>query len=320
MRRHGVSTLLLIEIGGTHTRCAVSRGGGPPDRIALFDNADYDDIESVVTAYLEDVSGEPPARAALAIAAPVDDPPVRLTNLGWTIDPGHLTQHFGWRDAVLVNDFEALACALPWLSADELVTIRSGTPSPRAPKAVLGPGTGLGVSALIPAGSGWYPVGGEGGHVTLAASDDREAAIIAELRRLHGHVSAERVLCGPGLLDLYRLLAKAPAADSPLDVTRLAEAGDPQAREAVGLFFRFLGTISSDLALTLGARGGVFLGGGILPHLKADPAWTDFKHRFLDKGRFADYLQAMPVYLITARTPALRGLAAHPAVKRRDRD
>lgn len=316
MQSGRLDSVLLIEIGGTHTRCGIARAEHRPERVALFDNADHPDLPSVIAAYLDELAGAAPRRAALAAAAPPDDGPVELTNLGWTLDRRGLEQRFGWTDTVVVNDFEVLACAVPLLAPEELFPVQDAQPTPGAPVAVLGPGTGLGVSGLVPCNNRWYPISGEGGHVTLSATDDREAEIVRRLRLQYGHVSAERVLCGPGLLALYRLIAGHPKAGSPLDVTRLADSGDEDARQALDLFFRFLGTVAGDLALTLGARGGVYLGGGILPILKERLAESGFASRFRDKGRFSDYVRNIPVYLILAETPALRGLMVHPRVQR----
>lgn len=306
--------ILLVEIGGTHTRCAVAHGESGPQHIVVFENAAHPDLESVIASYLDEPAMTPPARAAMAVAAPADTQPVHLTNLGWAVDTGSLKERFGWTDATIINDFEALACAVPVLTGDELITIRPGQPRADAPIAVLGPGTGLGVSGLVPCGDTWYPISGEGGHVTLAAADEREAELLQKLRREHGHVSAERVLSGSGLLSLYRLVADKPEANSPADVSRLADAGDPRALDTLELFYRFLGTVCGDLALTLGARGGVYLGGGILPLTKDHFLRSGFGQRFVAKGRFDSYLERIPVYLIVAETPALRGIAQHPNV------
>jgi len=309
-----LSGLLLIEIGGTHCRCATASGEREPESVTVFENARYPGLESIVTAYLDRLSAISPDRAAIAVAGPVDAQPVHLTNLGWTLDAEALKERFGWSQVVVVNDFEALACAVPLLSGEELVTVRAGEPAPGAAIAVLGPGTGMGVSGLVHCSGEWHPIRGEGGHVTLPAADEREAEVIGNLRREHGHVSAERVLSGPGLLTLYRTLAPAARAGSPEEVTALAEDGDADALETLELFFRFLGSFCGDVALTLGARGGVYLGGGILPALRERLLASGFAARFADKGRFSTYLDAIPVRLITADTPALRGLAHHPLV------
>jgi len=305
-----MNATLLVEIGGTHTRCAVSGADRRPQQVKVFRNAQHDDLASVISTYLEQAGGPAPAYGALAVAAPVDDELVRLTNLGWTVDRKALARRFGWERATVVNDFEALACALPLLETAELVEVKAGEAVPGAPLAVIGPGTGLGVSGLVQCRGKWCPVPAEGGHVTLPASNDREAEIIRELRQRHGHVSAERVISGPGLLALYRLLASRSRAATPEDVARRADAGDDDAASALDLFFGFLGTVAGDLALTLGARGGVYLGGGILPAMRSRLTGSCFSQRFTGKGRFSPYLEAVPVKLITAREPALRGLAS----------
>jgi len=306
--------MLLIEIGGTHTRCAISGGDAAPERVRRFDNADYDDLEAVLEEYLRGLTGARPASAALAVAAFVDQQPLRLTNLGWSISSEVLRQRFGWKDVALVNDFEALACAIPLLAPRELVAVHQASAGQGAAIGVLGPGTGLGVSGLIPCGGQWVPISGEGGHVTLPAANDEESEILNAMRREHGHVSAEKVLSGAGLLGLYRLLAGNSDMGGPMDVTRLDAEGDDTARRALDLSFRFLGTVSAALALTLGARGGIYLGGGILPAIQERLLTSGFEKRFTDKGRFGDYLKRIPVYLIVADTPALRGISSHPRV------
>jgi len=314
MRQASLEPLLLVDIGGTHTRCAVGISGAPPRRIVVYDNAGFVDLESVIAEYLEASPTARPGRAALAVAAPVTGGPLRLTNRGWRIDGKGLKKRFGFSEVRVVNDFEALACALPALGPGEVIAIHPGTADPEAALAVLGPGTGLGVSGLVPCGDRWYPIRGEGGHVTLAAGDDEEAAILGRLRRAHGHVSAERVLSGPGLLALYAALCDTPTAASSDQVSRLAAAGDRDAGKALELFFRLLATVCGDLALTLGARGGVYLGGGILPALREQLMASGFVDRYRDKGRFSAYLAAIPVSLIIAETPALRGLMRHPDI------
>lgn len=306
-----MNTRLLIEIGGTHTRCALERDRGP-ERVRLFTNAEHAGLEEVVSEYLDGIDGVPLHGAALAVAAPVDQQPICLTNLGWKIDPEALKTRFGWSRAIVVNDFEALACAVPVLSPDELFTVHAATAAPDGTVAVLGPGTGLGVSALVRCGNRWWPVSGEGGHVALAATDDAEWDILRRFRLEHGHVSAERILSGPGLLALYRIVADDPTAAAPDEVTTLAAGGDEAAAVALEMFFRFLGTVAGDVALTLGARGGVYLGGGILPGMTERLAASGFVRRYTDKGRFTDYLKRIPVYVMLAPAPALRGLSLHP--------
>jgi glucokinase len=219
----------------------------------------------------------------------------------------------------VLNDFEALAHAVPALGAGELCPVGGAAGAPGAAMAVIGPGTGLGVSGLVSDGNGdWRIIVGEGGHVTLPAATAREASILALLRERFGHVSAERALSGPGLVNLYEAICaldgESSAALDPSAVMARAfgDAGverDPQCAEAVDTFCALLGNVAGNLALTLGARGGVFIGGGIVPRLGARFAAGPFRARFEDKGRFREYLQAIPAWVITAESPALLGAA-----------
>ena len=302
-----LSRTLLVEVGGTNTRCAL--GDGRLRDICLFVNSDYADLVAVLTNYYSKLEGAKLEYALIAVAAPAEGTNVHLTNLEWTVDSEQLKQQFGLKKVTLVNDFAALACAIPSLKRADLVTIQKGQLSDRPGNiAVLGPGTGLGTSGLVYHQGHWIPVSGEGGHVTLAASDEREANIISQLRQKYGHVSAERVVSGPGLLTLYNILSNGPAARSPEEVSTRASKGDATANQALDLFFGFLGTVSADLALTLGAGGGLYLAGGILPALQKQLLQSRFLQRFSAKGRYASYLSAVPVLLIIADTPALEGL------------
>ena len=216
----------------------------------------------------------------------------------------------------VLNDFAALALALPALQARELRAVGSGKAAAGGPRALIGPGTGLGVAALVHGSEGRETVvSGEGGHVTLAATDDDEAAVLAWLRSKYGHVSAERALSGPGLGNLHQAWAAVQRVDvadlSAAEITRRALVGDDAACvAAMQLFLGFLGNVAGNLALTLGATGGVYLGGGIVPRLGDSIQASPFRQRFEAKGRFAAYLQAIPVWVIdSSGVPALRGAA-----------
>jgi len=190
-----------------------------------------------------------------------------------------------------------------------------GKAVPNTPIAVLGPGTGLGVSGLIPSGSHWIPLQGEGGHVTLAVMHEREVAVLKQLQQRFSHVSAERVLSGPGLVSLYDALCGVegvmPEVLTPPDITQRAQDGSCKlCSEAVSMFCALLGTMASNLVLTLGALGGVYIGGGIAPGLGRLFTSSRFRDRFEDKGRFTDYVARVPTYVIRAELPALLGLAS----------
>lgn len=301
---------LLADIGGTNARFGFLTGNRITD-IRILPTADHAGPASAARAYLD---GRNISAAALAIAGPVDVDVIRLTNAGWEFSRSGLAADLDLDHIHVVNDFTAQALALPLLDTGDYRRIGGPAEIPVATKAVLGPGTGLGVSGLIRDGNDWIPLSTEGGHVTLAARTEEEDMVIAGLRDRFGHVSAERVLSGPGLVNLMDVLAAAAGSSNacaePADVTDAAAGGDALARRAVSLFCDFLGTVAADVALTYGARGGVYIAGGIAPRLGDLFDGSGFRARFDDKGRFSDYLRAIPTCLVTAPHPALTGLRA----------
>ena len=303
---------LIADIGATHARFALLQNGSTV-RNEILPVADYDDIADAVRAYLGDIpASERPADAALAVAGPVTSDRVMLMNSAWNFSIEAMKQQFGWHTLHVINDFAANALGVPQLGPEHLLQVGEGTPAPDAPIAALGPGTGLGVSALVRCGSGWTAIAGEGGNVTLAPMDSREGAIIDILRRQYAHVSAEIVLSGPGLVNLYESLcelAGKPATPStPEHITHLYPGCDPQCREAVTMFCAILGTFAGDVALTFGARGGVYIMGGIVPKIYEIFRHSMFRERFEFKGRYRHYLSAIPTYVVTHPFPAFLGL------------
>jgi len=218
----------------------------------------------------------------------------------------------------VINDFTALALALPVIPFERLVQVGGQSAPLFGPKALIGPGTGLGVSGLLPTHQNdhWVAIAGEGGHITLAAQNEAEYRVIELIRQRHGHVSAERILSGPGLVDLYGALRQLQQ-QAPLDGVSAAEITnwalhdkDPLACQSLEMFAGFLGTVAGDLALTLGARGGVYLGGGIVPRWLGWFESSPFRARFEAKGRYSAYLRDIPVWVINAsESPALLGAA-----------
>jgi glucokinase len=309
---------LLADVGGTNARFAWQAASDqPPSQVRVLPCADYPSLQAAMHAYLAGVGRGIPRQVAIAIANPITGDQVRMTNHHWTFSQAEVRREFGLDTLYLLNDFTALALALPALSATELRQVGGAAARAAAPCGLVGAGTGLGVSGLLPDGSGgWLPLQGEGGHVTLPAETERERLVMDGLQRRYGHASAERALCGQGLLDTYTLLCQsdgvaAPACATPAEVTAAALAGhDAQAVEALNLFCALLGSVAGNLALTLGAHGGVYIGGGIVPRLGE---WFDasaFRARFEAKGRFRPLLQGIPVWVITAPTsPALLGAA-----------
>lgn len=307
---------LVADIGGTNARFALLDAEGNPAQIRVLECADYPDLGAAIIAYLAKVRGAPPISAAIAIANPVTGDHVAMTNHHWSFSVQALKAELGLSSLIVVNDFAALAAALPSLASKDLVQVGGDVAVPDEPIGVLGPGTGLGVAGLIKSGPFWKPLAGEGGHVTLAAANDFESDIIAALRNRWGHVSAERILSGPGLSALRETIGalrhELAEPITPAEITRRALAGhDALCRETVTVFCAMLGTVAGNLALTLGARGGIYLGGGILPQLGAFFVQSPFRARFEDKGRFASYLSAIPCYVIHADQPALIGASRY---------
>ncbi len=309
--------LVLADIGATNARFAlVGTDGG--ERTAVLRCADHATLEAATRSFLTRVGAPPgPKRGAFAVAAPVTGDQVSLTNLSWRFSTRDLGEALGFERLDVINDFAAIALAIPHLASTDRRQIGEGFAETGAPVAILGPGSGLGVSGLLPAatGNGWTILSGEGGHVTMAATDDRESAVLSFLRRRLGHVSAERVLSGPGLVNLYEALTelegRLPAPMTAAEITAAGLAGSqPVCREAVAMFAAMLGTFAGNVALTLGARGGVYLAGGIVPRLGDFLDRSAFRQRFTDKGPHARYLASIPTLVITHPLPALIGLKA----------
>jgi glucokinase len=309
-----MARLLVADIGGTRARFALSQGETQLSARRDLAVAEHANFEAALDHYIEDVGGVRPEALAVAVAGPVANGRARLTNGDWLIDGETLRRDRGFTAVSVLNDFEAVALSLPLLGAGDVEAIGGGTPVAGAPRVVLGPGTGLGVAGLVSAPAGPLPVVGEGGHVTLAGQTEAEDQILAALRARFGHVSAERVLSGQGLENLYSVLAGQEEGRVPAsDIARLAASGDAPAVRALAHFAAFLGTVSADLALTFGARGGVFLAGGVLPRLGSAFDRGLFRGRFEDKGRFSGYLAKVPTSLILREDAGLLGLTSRAA-------
>ena len=305
----------MADIGATNTRCALVDDKGDGLAAEVFHNADFASLTGLLKSYLEHRRAtDRPKRAALAVAAPILGDEVRMLNINWHFSQAELKTELGLARLTVCNDFAAIAWGLPYFGAADLRTIGRGQRVAGAALATLGPGSGLGVGALMPTNDGWAVMTGEGGHSTLPATTREEADVIAQIRdRYDGHCSAERVLSGPGLVNLYVALAelagRPPSKQlTPAEIPTLAEQGDALARKAEAMFFAFLGTVAGDLALTTGARGGVFIAGGIVPRVLDAFAKSEFRARFEAKGRYESYLAAIPTHVITTPLPAFRGL------------
>lgn len=305
--------ILIADLGGTTLRFALAGRGRPGAEMALAADL-FSTLEQAVAAFLDPIDRrEWPYRAIFAAAGPQDGRDITFTNRDWRSPIAGLRDRFGLNRIVVINDFAALALALPHLTDEDTRSLGPRrTPEP-GPMVVLGPGTGLGVASVLPEGDGWRVIPGEGGHVTLPAQTEIEDQVISYLRAVHGHVSAERALSGAGLADLHdavRAIGGLPARRrAPEEVSEAATA-DPACRRAVELFTDLLATVAGDLALTMGANGGVFIAGGIVPKLGDLFDGDRFRRRFTAKGRLTEYLDPIPTRLITHPQPALLGLAA----------
>ena len=311
---------LVADIGGTHARFALH------DPVAHTLSAsctiaasEHPDIGSAVRAYIRRAAGADLSAACFAVAGPVSEDLIEFTNSPWQFSRSALERELGFTRLRIINDFTALALGVPRVQPEGLHCVRPGVADPLAPKAMIGPGTGLGVSGLIPRGDQhgvmrWIALSGEGGHVSFAPTNELEIALLRFLTRERDRASVERVLCGEGLTNLYEFLAEHSGEPrrrpGPAEITTLAlTRQDSISLQAVELFCAILGSVAGDLALTLGARGGVYLGGGILPRILPVLGTSRFVERFLAKGRIAKVLAPVPVHVILDPVAALRGAA-----------
>lgn len=305
---------LVADIGGTHVRFGLATSAAEVESIHSFHCAAFGSIGDAVRAYLERVGERAPRRAAFAVAGAVEGDRIQITNHVWSFSIEAVSRELGLERLEVLNDFAALAMAVPALKGEDLLEVKPGTRGERAPIAALGPGTGFGVAALIPAGDSWTPLTTEGGHQDLAAHTEREWQIVRHLCDRFEHVSVERVLSGPGLVNLYEAISILAGREPQSLSAPAVEAGardrsSPECVEALALFSGWLGAVAGNLALTLGARGGVYLGGGMLRKMYDVFDADRFRERFLAKGRFRDYLRPIPVYSIVRPQAALLGAA-----------
>ncbi len=306
---------MLADLGATNARFALL-SAGKVESIKVLKVSDFPSLSAAIGAYLDEVEPQkPPRRAALAIACPVHEDQIEMTNHAWSFSKSTLQEQLALDDLTVINDFAAVALGVPHLEPVDYRQIGTGQAEPNQTIGVIGPGTGLGVSGLVPGRERWTALDAEGGHVTMPAFNEREAEVIARLRYRFSHVSAERVLSGMGLTNLYETLAAIDGVDirarEPHEVTEGAVSdADPYCREAVDMFCGMLGTIAGNLALTLGAFGGIYIAGGIAPKLGPLFLQSDFRKRFDSKGRFRSYLTAIPTFMVTHQYPAFLGLKA----------
>lgn len=325
---------LVGDVGGTNARFALLDDAGTPHATRTLRTDDFPSLSAAIGIYLAEQDIDKVDEAAVAVATPVVGDAVKLTNNHWSFSIEETRTQMGMERLHVINDFTALALSVNHLPADELVKIGNGTAVDNHAIAVIGPGTGLGVSGLVPCGSHWNALQGEGGHVSLGVRTAREFAVYEQLMQKFRHVSAERFLSGPGLVNIVKALRELdglPTRDfSPAEVTEfgayrflneqsntvasadtndISEADQQSCEEALQIFCSLLGSCAGNLVLTLGAEGGVYIGGGIVPKLGEFFAHSEFRHEFEAKGRMQGYLEKVPSYVIHSPYPALVGAA-----------
>jgi glucokinase len=301
---------LIADIGATSTRCAVCRSIDRRHRaLEIFQNDQFGSLKSLLGGYIGSL-GEKPSAGAVAIAAPISGDDIQMTNRDWQFNRLELAERLELERLDIINDFHAVAYALPQLPSRDLVEVGKATAYRAGSRAALGPGSGLGVGGWIVGSGLGVAMYGEGGHVTLSARDEAEDRIIAKIRERYGHASAERVLSGPGIIALHSAMH-----GDDMKTSREITSGtvDRKCRATMEQFYRFLASVAADLAMTTGAYGGVYIAGGIVPDNIDQIRASTFRERFEDKNRYRHYMQAIPTYVISDPTPGLTGLMAYIA-------
>jgi glucokinase len=302
-------SVLLADIGGTSSRFALAGAHGRPERILIIENDSVADLEAAIARYLQETDAQPWA-AVLAVAAPVDGgEEVALTNRPWRFRRTALAQRFGFANLRVINDFEAIAWALPRLGPDDARPLGPALPGRAGVKVALGPGTGLGVAALVPVAGRWRVVASEGGHASFGPQAPDEIEPFARLRRDCGHVSAETILSGPGLPRLLQALDPQAPQATPEAVVARALAHEPSARATVAMFVRLLGRFAGGLALTFKAVGGVYIAGGVASRFGPLFDAAAFRAAFEAHPPYQQLLHGIPTLLMSRSEPGLLGCA-----------
>jgi glucokinase len=308
----GVSVMfpvLLADIGGSNSRFALFDRPGRLTDIVSIANDTVPDLETAIDGYLAR-TGVCPPRAVLAVAGPVDGERIALTNRPWTWRRSDLAARFGLSDLRVVNDFEAIAWAVPRFAATDLRPLGWPAPSRAGVRLVIGPGTGLGIAALAPIDGSFHVLPSEGGHSAFGPRASDEVAVFTSLMRRHGDVCAETVLSGPGLARLYQALDAHAESLSPEAIVAGALAGEPHAQATARLFVRMLGRFAGSMALTFKALGGVYIVGGIARSLAALLDESQFRASFEAHPPYEEMLARIPTWLVTCAEPGLAGCAA----------
>ena len=308
--------ILIGDIGGTNARFSiVLDSNSEASEPIIVKTADFDTIDDAIQSAVLDHTSLHPNSAVLAVAGPVESDEIPLTNCPWVVKPKQMLANLGLGDIVVLNDFEAQALAVVALGEEHMEKIGGGVPEPNAGRVVLGPGTGLGVAGLVHALKRWIPIPGEGGHMDIGPRTPRDFEVFPHIEPIEGRISGEQILCGRGLVNVYRAVAEADGKPSslaqPADITAAALGKtDPVAEEALSIFATCLGRTAGDLALVFMSRGGVFLTGGIAPKILPALKAGNFRAAFEDKAPHSALMRTIPIYVVTQPLAALAGLAA----------
>ncbi|CDZ35960.1 Glucokinase [Neorhizobium galegae bv. officinalis] len=308
--------ILIGDIGGTNARFSILLDAdAEPKPFPNVRTADYPTIDDAIQKIVLDRSSVKPRSAILAIAGPIDGDEIDLTNCDWVVRPKGMIADLGFEDVLVVNDFEAQALAVAAMPDEYRETLGPNNEPHMASRVVLGPGTGLGVAGLVYARHMWFPVPGEGGHVDVGPRSERDFEIFPHLKRIEGRVSAEEILSGRGVVNIYQAVCAAdglqPAFSDPADVTAHGlNRSNSQAVETLSLFATYLGRVAGDMALIFMARGGVYLAGGISQKIVPALKGPEFRAAFEDKAPHTELMGSIPTFVVTHPQAALAGLAS----------
>ena len=314
--------ILIGDIGGTNARFAlIVDAYAEPKMFPVVQTADFGNIDEAIQTTVLDKTSVQPKTAVLAVAGPIDGDEIDLTNCPWIVRPKVMIESLGISEIIVLNDFEAQALAISSLKDEARTQIGGGVIREGASRAVLGPGTGLGVAGLVRARNMWIPVAGEGGHIDMGPRTPRDLQIWPHLQTIEGRISGEQILCGRGLVNLYNAICAVKGVDPSLDAPQaITEAAinrmDPEAGEAVDLFATYLGRIAGDIALVFMARGGVYIGGGIFQRLIPVIKKEHVRAAFEDKAPHSELMREIPLYVVTEPLAALAGLATYARTPR----
>ncbi len=309
--------ILIGDIGGTNARfCILQDADAEPVQLTSVKTADFKTIDDAIRIAILDKTSLQPVSTILAVAGPIETDEIPLTNCHWVVKPKEMLVNLGLKDVIVINDFEAQALAIATLGDDNRDTIGPQRPDMMASRVVLGPGTGLGVAGLVYARHMWFPVPGEGGHIDIGPRSARDYQVFPHLETIEGRIAGEQILCGRGLVNLYRAICKTdgitPSFSDPAEITATGLSGENrEAKETLSLFSTYLGRIAGDLALIFMARGGVYLAGGISQKIIPALKLPEFRAAFEDKAPHSALMRSIPTHVVTHPQAALAGLSTY---------